>query len=238
MRAEWLADSRSRSSALPMTMLEADRFSRMRAPASAARVEGGRGAPVVLADLDGEGEAGPVLDLEHQTGRQERPVAADPHRAVDARAGGEPALLIIFAIVGQEGLGHDGLNPPAREHQGAVVQGVAVTDRGASDRDHPGHLRGGGQGGDTALDLGQQGVLHQQVVDGVAGQAEFGEDDQVHALRARLLDQGDMLQHVGGRVGGVHDGRRGSDAHEALVAGSVERFDPGQGAVLKGLLLI
>ncbi|MNE47864.1 hypothetical protein D3C77_171070 [compost metagenome] len=44
MRADWLAHNSARSSALPMTMLEADRLHRMRAPASAARVEGGCGA--------------------------------------------------------------------------------------------------------------------------------------------------------------------------------------------------
>ncbi|MNE39665.1 hypothetical protein D3C80_1336280 [compost metagenome] len=44
MRLDWLAHSRARSSALPMTMLEADRLHRMRAPASAARVDGGCGA--------------------------------------------------------------------------------------------------------------------------------------------------------------------------------------------------
>ena len=34
-RADWLAHSRARSSDLPITMLDADRFSRMRAPAMA-----------------------------------------------------------------------------------------------------------------------------------------------------------------------------------------------------------
>ncbi len=44
VRADWAEHSMARLSDLPTRTLDADRFNRMRAPASARRVEGGRGA--------------------------------------------------------------------------------------------------------------------------------------------------------------------------------------------------
>ena len=51
--------------------------------------------------------------------------------SVLAAAGGgrEPALLIVFAVIGQIGLGDHAQHLAAAQHHGAVEQGVAVADR-------------------------------------------------------------------------------------------------------------
>ncbi|KAK0360390.1 hypothetical protein LTR94_027492, partial [Friedmanniomyces endolithicus] len=66
------------------------------------------------------------------------------------------------------------------------------------------------------------GRLHVQVVDGVSAQRQFGKDQQVHALLARLTDQPFVLHGVGGRVGDMDHRGRGGDAHEAVAARGVE----------------
>ena len=62
----------------------------------------------------------------------------------------------------------------------------------------------------------EQGVLQQQVVDGVGRQSELGKHDQVDALGIALLRQLDRRLRVACRVG-RRDHRRGSgDPHHAV----------------------
>ncbi|MNI23697.1 hypothetical protein D3C73_772930 [compost metagenome] len=179
--------------------------------------------PEVLADLDREDEARPVGGLEDQARREIDALAIEQDGVLAAAGGwGEPALLIIFAIVGQIGLGDHAQHLAAAQHDGAVEQGVAVADRRADHGDHARRIRGFGQPRDLALDLLQQGRLQVQVVDGVGAQRQFGEDQQVHPLLARLADQPRVLLGVGGRIGDMDHRGRGGDAHEAMGARGVE----------------
>ena len=181
-------------------------------------------SPEVLTDLGSEDEAGTVDRLEDQARRKIHGLAVQNHRVF--RAAGsrcEPALLIIFAVVGQIGLGHDAEHGPGTQNHGAVVEGVAAPHRCPDHRDHTRRVRGPGQDSDLPLHLGQQGVLHHQVIDGVAAQRQLRKDDQIDALRARLSDQGDMLSRIGGGVGGVNHRRCGGHADEAVGAGRMER---------------
>jgi hypothetical protein len=50
-----------------------------------------------------------------------------------AEARGEPALLVIFAVIGQEGLGHDAEDRAARDRQRAIVEPAVAAQRRADD---------------------------------------------------------------------------------------------------------
>ena len=104
----------------------------------------------------------------------------------------------------------------------AVVDAVALHERGADDqRGHQVRARGDDLG-DRLLDGGEQCVLEEEVVDGVAGQAELGEDRHRDAVVVAGVGLLDHLGGVGGRVGQVHRHRAGGDAGEALGVGRVE----------------
>jgi hypothetical protein len=118
--ARLAAQSNLRSSALPIVMFEADRLVRISAPASAPRSRAGR-RPIILADLDVEDEVGEIVGGEDQVGAERRRLAGELDlQPVRAEARGEPALLVIFAVIGQEALGTTPRIRPRRS-RGAVL---------------------------------------------------------------------------------------------------------------------
>ena len=60
----------------------------------------------------------------------------------DPGTGGEPALLIIFAVVGQEGFRHDSEDAAARDDHAAIVDAAVAGQRGTDEKDGL-HLRAG-----------------------------------------------------------------------------------------------
>ena len=101
---------------------------------------GRQGGPEVLADLDGEDEAGPVDRLEDQAGREVDRLAVQQDRVLGRAGGrGEPAFLVIFPVVGQIGLGHDTQHlarRPARRRQ--LNRASPTAQRRADHGDQPG----------------------------------------------------------------------------------------------------
>ena len=180
--------------------------------------------PIVLADLDREDEARPIDRFEEQTRREVHRLAVQPEHVFRARRRRrEPALLVVFAVVGQIGLGHNPQHLAGPDHHRTVIQGVAVADRRP---DHRHDIRLGRRlrdHGDLPLDLVQQRRLHMQIVDRIGRQRQFGKDHQVHALLARLTDQGDVLLAVRPGVAHVADRRRRRHAHEAVGLGRMEQ---------------
>ena len=208
------------------------------------------GHPHVLADLDVEGQAGNVLDLEQEVrpegdpgdrrgsagtagtlgavGTAEHTGQLDAlHPGGQGVAGGEVPFLVELPVGGQIGLGGDAAHPPALDDQGAVVEAVAQAQGGADDEGGQEVGAGGAQGLDGGEHIGQQDVGQQEVVDGVARQAQLGEGGQADAILgqgAGLVDDGGG---VGGRVDGHHRQGDGGDAGEALVVGG-EELDVGR----------
>ena len=211
------------------------------------------GHPHVLADLDVEGQAGNVLDLEQEVRPEGDPGdrlritgavgALGPLSAVGTAAhagqldalhpggqgvaGGEVPFLVELPVGGQIGLGGDAAHPPALDDQGTVVEAVAQAQGRADDEGGQEVGAGGAQGLDGGEHVGQQDVGQQEVVDGVARQAQLGEGGQADAILgqgAGLLDDGGG---VGGRVDGHHRQGDGGDAGEALVVGG-EELDVGR----------
>ena len=204
---------------------------------------GGRdGHPHVLADLDVEGQAGDIVDLEQEVRPEGDPgdrlgtagavgavsTAAHAgqlnalHPGRQGVAGSEVPLLVELPVRGQVGLGGDTAHPPALDDQGAVVEAVAQAQGRADDEGGQEVGAGGAQGLDGGEHVGQQDVGQQEVVDGVARQAQLGEGGQADAILgqgAGLVDDGGG---VGGRVDGHHRQGDGGDAGEALVVGGEE----------------
>ena len=189
--------------------------------------------PIVLADLDGEDEARPVRRLEDQSRREIHRLAVQPdHVFGPRRRWREPAFLVIFAVVGQIGLGRDAQHLAPAHHHGAVEQGVSAADRRTDHGDQIGAGCRLGQDRDLPLHLVQQGRLHMQVVDRIGRQRQLGKDHQVHALFARLADQRQMLARIRLRIPDVRHGRRRRHAHEPLGLGREEGRSIGHRIVL------
>ena len=82
------------------------------------------------------------------------------------------------------------------DDHGRVDDAGAVHERGTDDEDRQQVGRALDEVGDGLLDAGEQGVLQQQVVDGVPAQRQLGEQRDRHALLvagARLLEDGRAL---------------------------------------------
>ena len=173
--------------------------------------------PHVLADLDvqrspGTSSASKIRSGPNGTSSPAEPIQESP--PVVAR--GEVPPLVELAVGRQVGLGRDAEHPaPVHDHR-AVEHPGAVHERRPHDDDRQ---QVGGRCGqllDGRLDLGQQGVLEQQVVDGVAAQGELGEDRHGHALVMAGAHLGQHRGEIGPRVGHRHRHRARGHAGEAL----------------------
>ena len=134
----------------------------------------------------------------------------------------EPAALVELPVVGQVRLRRHAQHLAAVDDDRAVVDARAPRDRRAHDQH--GHQVGARRDDlrDRVLHAGEQRVLEEEVVDGVARQAELGEHrhrDVVVVAGPRLRDD---LGGVGGGIGQVHGQRARGDAREALRVGGVE----------------
>jgi hypothetical protein len=120
-------------------------------------------------------------------------------------------------VVGQVALGHDADHPPAVDEHRAVEE-TALGDERCADDDDRRQLRGGGD--DVAERLQrrvQQRRLAEQVLVGIGGETELGEDDDCCALAVRGARQRDCRFAVGARITHAHVGHGARDAHEAVV---------------------
>ncbi len=98
---------------------------------------GGRGGrPEVLADLHADDRVVDVGGAEQQVGAEGHPFARRLDlQARDAGAGGEPALLVVLAVVGQERLRDHAEHSAAMDGYRAVVQPTAAQQRGADQQE-------------------------------------------------------------------------------------------------------
>ncbi len=186
----------------------------------------GRGRrPDILADLRGEAEVGEIGGLEDQVRAERDALAGQLHcQPGHAGPGREPAILVEFPIVGQETFGRDSKDSAPRDHHRTVVERAVVLDRRAHHQHRRERLARGRETFDLRLDAPQQGVLQEQVVDGVGREPKLREQHQVDAARLAFLGQ---RQGLGGVEAGIAhgDGRRaGRHAHEAVAVDRVERF--------------
>ena len=173
-------------------------------------VEGGgrQGAPQILADLDAQHEARHLPAAEEQRGAEGHLLAADRDGLHLGGAGGELALFVELAVVGQVGLGHKTQQLPAAEDGSAVVQLAPRQQRQPHQRHHvqlPAGVQDRLQAGQRAL---LQGALQKQVAAGVAGQAELREDRELDPAPGSLAQ---LLDDLGGVIGAVRHPQRGRE---------------------------
>ena len=157
---------------------------------------------------------------------------SDDLAAAGGGGGGEPAALVKLLVIGDERLGHDAEHSAAVEHGGAVEQLVVHGERQADDGE-------AGEGaGARRDDVGQrvegavlQGGLVEQVGAGVAGERQFGEDEDGDALGLGAGHEGEDALGVEVAVGDAQHRRGGGDAQETVMGHGVP-FAHGTGPVV------
>ena len=217
-----------RVSALPMVMLLADRLASTVAPASAAAELGGTGTQKssqisACTTRSGRSSAANSRSVPHGASK---PGHADLLSG-DRVAGHEMAALVELAVVGQVGLRHHAQQPAAMDSERRVVQPPGVAHRRTYQQQGQQGRRILHQARDRLLHRVQQRVLLQQVADGVAGHAEFGEYRHRHRLVVALPGHAQDGLRIRRRVGQGHPRRARGDAGEAVPVKRAERSGRG-----------
>src|SRR5690606_25812288 len=176
-------------------------------------------------DLDEDFEAGQPVRGEDEVGAERHLALADAdHRAAYGEAGGEPALLVELAVVGQVRFGHRAEQLAVGDRQRAVVDPPVVAQRRADQQ----HRAEALARRDDLADRGFRGVeerrLQVQVVDRVGRDAQLGIDQQVDVRGVGAAGFGDDPVAVEGDVRGAHGRRAGGHADEAVAVHRVERM--------------
>ncbi len=167
-----------------------------------------------------EGQSLHVRGLEQQVGAEERPVVTDADGGVlNVVAGGVPAAFVELAVGRQVGLRDDAEDLTAVDDDRAVVEPVAVGQGCADDEDgHEVDTRGD-ERFDGVGDGVEQYVLEDEVIDGIAGEAELGEHGDADMVVMQFAGGVENALCIGHRVGdGDRDGD-GGDAGEAVGVG-------------------
>ena len=157
-------------------------------PGQRQTVAGRRGGPEVFAHLDAEPDTLRGLEQLGRGGDDDGASGQIDLGVSQILSRGEPALFVELVVVGQIGLGHDAEHGALLQHDGTVEQQVAGDDGHAHDADDvepPGVLD---EPGERLFGLVEQQLLPEEVLTGVAGQTEFGETDDFHALSVGLHD--------------------------------------------------
>ena len=180
--------------------------------------------PIILANLDVEDEVGKVVGGEDEVRAERRRLPRHLDlQPVQADAGGEPAFLVIFAVIGEEAFRHDAEDGPAGDGEAAIVE-PAVAAQGRADHQHGLQTHAfPGQPRQPVLDRVEEGVLEEQVVDRVGGDVQLREDGEVHAARVRLARQRQRLVDVEGDVADRGDRARRRHPDEAVAVDRSER---------------
>ena len=119
-----------------------------------------------------------------------------------AVAGGEMATLVELAVVRQVDLRHDAEQPAAVDRHRAIVEAAVVPERRANEDQRQQVGRGCARRVAIAcFDGVEQRVLQQQIVDRVAGHAEFREQREGNALVVAAPDGMQDRARVGARIG-------------------------------------
>ena len=128
--AEQMAFVRLADDDIRRRKVEQDRRTRQRGH-GAGRI----GRPEILTDLDAKGEPRQIVRGEDQISTERYLTGATADRQADAFAAmREPALFVIFAIVGQEALGYHAEQFAPRDDQRAIVDPAIAAQRRPEDQ--------------------------------------------------------------------------------------------------------
>ena len=169
-----------------------ERFSRTVAPARAAEDDGGIGTHTSSHTSAWTTRPGTSRASNSRSGPNGASRCADPDVLAGlVVAGRVPAALVELPVGRQIRLRRDAEQLAAVDHDGAVVEAVAVTQRRADD-EHREELVGClDQPRDRRLDGVEDGILHHEVVDRIAGEAQLGEDGDGDGIGIALPCRGE-----------------------------------------------
>ena len=178
-----------------------------------------------------------VEGLEQQVGSEGRLEVRDADVLADLVITGRvPASLVELAVGGQVGLRRHAEQLAAVDHDGAVVEAVAVAQRCAH-HEHGEEILGcRHQRRDGGLDRVEHGILHHEIVDRVPGQAQLGEHRDGDGIGVALACRGKHRFRVADRVGDRDGDRAGRDAREPVAVRALEREAHGTSLSGRGLL--
>ena len=186
-------------------------------PGQCAQCRWGVRAPVILADFDEQAKTGQVRSAENKVGpkRYAGPCNGD-FLPLDTAPMGKPAFLVIFAVIGQEALGHRAQQPAAGHNQRAIVNLAPAAQRRTDQQDRRQRGRFGHDPPHGLLNRVQQRALQVQVVNRVTGHAQFGIDDQIHGRLVRAPCLGQDRFGVESHIRRSHLRGAGRDADETV----------------------
>jgi hypothetical protein len=155
---------------------------------------------------------------EQEVGPERHGLAREPHVEVHhADALGEPPVLVILAVIGEERLWRDTEDPAARDDDAAVVEAAVAAHRRAHDEDGPERLRCCDELGDAGFHAVEESVLEQEVVYGIGADPELGEEHEVGFARVPFAHEHQRLGAVRFGVPHLDPGGAGGDSHEPLA---------------------
>ncbi len=134
--------------------------------------------------------------------------------------GDEIAVLVEDVVSGEEGFGLAEDDLAAAQHGdgiGSAFSGVPVGAADVAGHDGNGEVRGvGGELLDSMLGVREEAGLFDQVAGRVAGDGEFGKDDEVGAARGGVAGEAGHEGAVAGQVADRGVDLAQGDAHEPI----------------------
>ena len=195
------------------------RVQKHRGPGHGVEAAGWNRRPEVLADLNGQGHAGLVRDLEEKVDPEGAGLATESDLALPRLSRrGEPALLVVLLVSGQVGLGHHAEDLAVLDDGCRIVEPSLLLDR-QTDHHHRRHALGLAaetpEGPLGPCDEG--GEAEEEVGAGVAGEAQLGQDQDLHPV---LVGSEHALHgRVGVALGVGHADRRAGRRHAQEAMG-------------------
>jgi len=181
------------------------------------------GNPEILADLRRHDEGGHVIAREELMGakRYVKLTGHVDHGRIGRTRRKVPALVELV-VGGDVALGDHAENGTGRDGDGTIVELGVCANGGPQDDECVILGRAGGDLGDARLGGVEKGILPEEVLAGVARDAELRQDDDLGTvLDAGLVDPTDDRLDVEGDVGHADLGRHCCDRNESVLHGSL-----------------
>ena len=173
-------------------------------------------------------EARQILRREQQVGAERHVVLAQPDRQTgQAQPRREPALFVIFAVIGQEALRHHAQDAPTMHRHRAIVEPPVAHQRRADQQQRPPSRGPFGERHHRRVAGPLLRRLQVQVVERVGRQVEFGKDDAIHAARIRLPRHRDRRIEVRVDIADARARRRRGDADHLVGVDRMETLGHG-----------
>lgn len=202
---------------MPMVSLLAERFAIIVAPAQGKGNTRRLRSPEVLAEFCGKNEFRHGAALEQKSQPERHGLPEQFYIELTLRGGGEVALLVELVVIRQEFLRDDAQNLSVLEYYGAVIQLPTEAQRTAHGNQH---VRSGGvfryfpEGVQRTV---QKRLLKEEVLAGVAGNAEFRKRQDTHSCGICLIYKRGYFRAVVFTVGDLDIRGAGGNFYKSVL---------------------